>query len=83
MCQHFVLFVTHATCFDPVLGHHQVHDEYKLYLTELCLNSNMDLYYVLTSFLYKLFGINSQAITFKLKLNLKINAILDLDSRWR
>jgi hypothetical protein len=32
----------------------------------------MDPYYVLTRFLHKLFGINSQAIKFKLKLELKI-----------
>jgi hypothetical protein len=35
ICQHLVLFVGHATCFDPCFRHHQAHDEYKLSLIEL------------------------------------------------
>jgi hypothetical protein len=72
MCQHLYLLLTlHVST--PVLGHHQAHDEYKLQLIELRLNSNMDPYYVLTCFFFfaQTFGINSQAIKFKLKLKLK------------
>jgi hypothetical protein len=54
--------------FRPLfLGHHQALDEYKHQLIELCLNSNMDPYYVLTSFLHN-FGINSQAVKVKIKI---------------
>jgi hypothetical protein len=62
MCQHLVLSVAHATCFDPCLSHLQAHDEYKLSLIELRLNSNMDPYYILTRFLHRLFAINTEAI---------------------
>jgi hypothetical protein len=44
------------------------HDEYKPSFIELHLNSNMDPYNILTRFLHKLFGINSEAIKFKIKI---------------
>jgi hypothetical protein len=55
--------------FQPLfLGHHQARDEYKHQLIELCLSSNMDSCYVLTSFFLHNFRINSQAIKVKIKI---------------
>jgi hypothetical protein len=55
--------------FRPLfLGHHQAHKEYKHNLIKLCLNFNMDPYYIRTRFLHN-FKINSQAV--KAKINIK------------